>query len=85
MDRWKHRRRLVYVTVAFAVLMVIVGGLDWSDRVVSSQLVVGGVSLITLVLSGYVFAATYDDKWSGYGHSDKSPQDSGAYGDGVDC
>jgi hypothetical protein len=43
--------------------MVLLGGLDWSDRQVSSQLVVGGVSLITLVLSGYVFAATFDDKW----------------------
>ena len=72
-DRWKHRRRLVYVTVVFAVLMVIAGALDWSDRVVASQLVVGGVSLISLVLSGYVFAATFDDKWNrggGYGSSD---------------
>lgn len=31
------------------------------DAYVSSQMVVGGVSLITLVLSGYVLAATYDD------------------------
>lgn len=71
-DRWKHRRRLVYGTVLFAAAMVLVGALDWSDRVVSSQLVVGGVSLISLVLSGYVFAATFDDKWnrSGYGPGD---------------
>ena len=61
-DRWKHRRRLVYSTVAFAAAMVAIGGLDWTDRQVSSQLVIGGVSLITLVLSGYVFAATWDDK-----------------------
>jgi hypothetical protein len=61
--RWLHRRRLVYGALGFAALMVLVGGLDWSDRQVSSQLVVGGVSLITLVLSGYVFAATFDDKW----------------------
>ena len=71
-DRWRHRRRLVYGTVGFAALMVLVGGLDWSDRAVSSQLVVGGVSLLTLVLSGYVFAATFDDKWqrSDYAESD---------------
>jgi hypothetical protein len=61
-DRWTHRRRLVYATVAFAASMVLLGGLDWTDRQVSSQLVIGGVSLITLVLSGYVFAATWDDK-----------------------
>ena len=64
-DRWTHRRRLVYATVAFAAAMVVIGGFDWTDRQVSSQLVIGGVSLITLVLSGYVFAATFDDKWNG--------------------
>ena len=70
--RWKHRRRLVYGTVAFAALMVLIGALDWTDRQVSSQLVVGGVSLITLVLSGYLFTATYDDKWQ---RSDHVPSD----------
>ena len=70
--RWTHRRRLVYGTAAFAALMVLIGALDWSDRQVSSQLVVGGVSLITLILSGYVFAATFDDKWQ---RSDHAPSD----------
>ena len=72
MDRWRHRRRLVYGSLAFAALMVIIGALDWSDRQVSSQLVVGGVSLITRVLSGYLFTATYDDKWQ---RSDHAPSD----------
>ena len=63
---------MVYGTVAFAALMVLIGALDWSDRQVSSQLVVGGVSLITLILSGYVFAATFDDKWQ---RSDHAPSD----------
>ena len=72
MDRWRHRRRLVYGSLSFAALMVIIGALDWSDRQVSSQLVVGGVSLITLVLSGYLFTATYDDKWQ---RSDHAPSD----------
>jgi uncharacterized membrane protein len=61
--RWTHRRRLVYATITFAVIMVTIGAFDWTDRQVSSQLVIGGVSLITLILTGYVFAATYDDKW----------------------
>lgn len=69
-DRWRHRRRLVYFTVGFASCMILFGAFDFSDRVVSSQLVVGGVSLLTLVLSGYVFAATFDDKWSYRGPSD---------------
>jgi len=63
MDRWKHRRRLVYFTVTFASVMILTGAVDFTDRVVSSQLVVGGVSLISLILSGYVFAATFDDRW----------------------
>jgi len=63
MDRWRHRRRLVYFTVGFATAMILFGAVDFTDRAVSSQLVVGGVSLLTLVLSGYVFAATFDDKW----------------------
>ena len=70
--RWKHRRRMVYGSLMFAAGMVLVGALDWSDRQVSSQLVVGGVSLITLILSGYVFAATFDDKWQ---RSDHVPSD----------
>lgn len=63
---------MVYGTVAFAALMVLIGALDWTDRQVSSQLVVGGVSLMTLILSGYVFAATFDDKWQ---RSDHAPSD----------
>ena len=88
-DRWKHRRRLVYFTVGFATAMILFGAVDFSDRQVSSQLVVGGVSLLTLVLSGYVFAATYDDKWSNHrGPSDFPPYEHSpyrrSYGDGLD-
>ena len=63
---------MVYGSLMFAAGMVLVGALDWTDRQVSSQLVVGGVSLITLILSGYVFAATFDDKWQ---RSDHVPSD----------
>ncbi|HEY7822967.1 MAG TPA: hypothetical protein VIG24_09050 [Acidimicrobiia bacterium] len=84
MDRWRHRRRLVYGTVLFAAGMVLIGAFDWSDRVVSSQLVIGGVSLITLILTGYVFASTFDDRWSNYrGPSDFASQDYRADGYGV--
>ena len=83
-DRWKHRRRLVYFTVGFATCMVLIGAFDYTDRAVSSQLVVGGVSLLTLVLSGYVFAATFDDRWSNYrGPSDFDSPDRSADGDGL--
>ena len=84
MDRWKHRRRLVYFTVGFATAMVVIGAFDPADRQVSSQLVVGGVSLLTLILSGYVFASTLDDRWSDYrGPSDFDSPHRRSYGDGV--
>ncbi|HEY7823459.1 MAG TPA: hypothetical protein VIG24_11515 [Acidimicrobiia bacterium] len=87
MDRWRHRRRLVYFTIGFSAAMILIGAFDWTDRQVSSQLVVGGVSLLTLILSGYVFAATFDDKWQ---RADREPSDldspdRGAYGDGMAC
>ena len=84
-DRWKHRRRLVYFTVGFATAMILFGALDFSDRQVSSQLVVGGVSLLTLVLSGYVFAATYDDRWSHRGPSDFDSPHRRSDDYGMDC
>jgi len=70
--RWQHRRRLVYGTLMFGAMTVLVGAFDWTDRQVSSQLVIGGFGLISLILSGYVFAATYDDKWQ---RADDEPSD----------
>ena len=76
----------MYFTVGFATAMIVFGALDFSDRQVSSQLVVGGVSLLTLVLSGYVFAATFDDRWSDYrGPSDFDSPYRRSDGHGMDC
>ncbi len=61
--RWTHRRRLVYGTVGLAWLMIVVAMADFTDRQVSSQLVVGAVSLLSIVLTAYTVTATYDDKW----------------------
>jgi len=63
MRHWKHRRRLVYGTVMVCAFMLTVGAFDWTDRQVSSQLIVGAVSLWTVVLTSYVFGATIDDRW----------------------
>jgi hypothetical protein len=61
--RWTHRRRLVYGTVGLAWLMILVAMFDWTDRQVSSQLTIGAVSLLSIVLTAYTVTATYDDKW----------------------
>jgi hypothetical protein len=82
-DRWRHRRRLVYAAVSLGILMIGSAILDFGDRALSSELVRGGVALISLVLSGYVFAATFDDKWSGDEPLDEYPADGGADGGGC--
>lgn len=60
-DGWKHRRRLIYATVGLAFLMMFVAMLDFTDRAVSSQLVIGSVSLLSLILGSYIGFATYED------------------------
>lgn len=69
--RWRHRRRLIYGTVGLAFTMIVVAMVDVTDRQVSSQLVVGAVSLLSIVLGSYVGFATFDDKWQkDDGHGD---------------
>ena len=70
--RWLHRRRLVYATCLLAFVMVIVAMADWTDRQVSSQLVIGAVGLLSIVLSAYTVTAAYDDKWQ---RADHEPND----------
>jgi hypothetical protein len=82
-DRWRHRRRLVYWAVSLGILMIAAAILDFGDRALSSELVRGGVALISLVLSGYVFAATFDDKWSHDEPVDFGAADGGAGGGGC--
>ena len=62
--QWKHRRRLIYSTYVLCVTMVLFGMATYrSDTSVSRELIVGAVSLLTIILSSYVAFATVDDKW----------------------
>ena len=81
--RWTHRRRLVYGTTGLAWLMILAAMLDVTDRQVSSQLVVGAVSLLSLVLGSYTAFSTFDDKWQRTGHAELPPQDRSSDGDGL--
>ena len=60
--RWRHRRRLVYATTVFAAAMIVFGAFVFRSDMVASELVRNGTILLSAVLSGYVFAATWDDK-----------------------
>ncbi|HEY7823317.1 MAG TPA: hypothetical protein VIG24_10805, partial [Acidimicrobiia bacterium] len=82
---WKYRRSLVIATTGISFLMILVALFDPFDRQVSSQAIVGAVSLLSIVLSAYVGFATVDDRWQRMndGSPYESSQDRGAYGDGL--
>jgi len=62
MPSWKHRRRLIYMSFALAATMIIFGAATWaSDTSVSRELIIGGVALISIILTAYTAFATYED------------------------
>lgn len=62
MPSWKHRRRLIYLSFALSALMIIFGAATYaSDTVVAQQLIIGGVALISIILTAYTAFATYED------------------------
>jgi hypothetical protein len=68
---WKHRRRLIYASYVLGAGMIIFGAITYAtDTQVGSQLVIGGVGLITVILTAYTgFAAWEDIKlWKDEGH-----------------
>lgn len=61
---WHHRRRLIYSTYILSALMILFGAFTYrTDSQVSTQLIVGGVSLISIIVTAYTAFATIDDKW----------------------
>ena len=62
MPPWKHRRRLIYATCILAASMIIFAAATFrSDTNVSSQLIVGGVGLLSITLTAYTGFATWED------------------------
>jgi hypothetical protein len=64
MPSWKHRRRLIYASYVIGAGMIIFGAfIYYSDTQVASQMIIGGVSLISIILTAYTAFATMDDKF----------------------
>lgn len=62
MPPWKHRRKLIYGTCVLAAGMIIFAAVTFkSDTQVATQLIVGGVSLLSITLTAYTAFATYED------------------------
>jgi hypothetical protein len=59
---WKYRRKLIYGGYRLGVAMVVFGAVTFLwDREVSTQLVIGGVALISIILTAYTASATFED------------------------
>jgi hypothetical protein len=59
---WKHRRRLIYASFFIGAFMIGFGAVTYAtDTQVGSQLVIGGVGLITVILTAYTGFAAYED------------------------
>jgi len=66
MPSWKHRRRLIYLSFLLSAAMIVFGAVTWqTDTGVAQQLIIGGVALISIILTAYTAFATYEDtrKW----------------------
>jgi len=61
--KWKIRRRYIFAGFALGVGMVVSSIVAvWQDRLGAGDLITGGVALISLILTSYIFGAAYDDK-----------------------
>jgi hypothetical protein len=60
---WKFRRKLIFGAYRLSVAMIVFGGATFLwDTNVSSQLVIGGVALLTIIVTAYTATATWADK-----------------------
>lgn len=59
---WRFRRKLIFGGYRIGVIMIIFGMFTFFwDTEVSVQLVVGGVALISIILTAYTASATFED------------------------
>lgn len=59
---WNFRRKLIFGSYRVGVVMIIFGMFTFFwDTQVSVQLVIGGVALISIILTAYTATATFED------------------------
>jgi len=64
---WKIRRRYIFVAFALGSLMLLSGSVAvlLNNDSATSDLITGGVALITLILTSYIFGAVWEDRKKG--------------------
>ena len=59
---WAIRRRYIFAAFAIGVGMIVSAVIAiWDDKLGAGDLVTGGVALITLILTSYIFGAAWED------------------------
>lgn len=59
---WRHRRRLIYGAYFLSVFMILWGAATlFADSQVGVELVIGGVALMSIIITAYTTLATYED------------------------
>ena len=59
---WNFRRKLIFGGYRIGAVMIAFGMLTFFwDRDVSVQMVIGGVALISIILTAYTASATFED------------------------
>jgi hypothetical protein len=60
---WRIRRRYIFAAFALGFAMILSAVMAvWQDKLGAGDLVTGGVALITLILTSYIFGAAWEDK-----------------------
>lgn len=60
---WRIRRRYIFAAFTLGVAMIVSAVMAiWDDKLGAGDLVTGGVALITLILTSYIFGAAWEDR-----------------------
>lgn len=59
---WRYRRRLIYGAYFLGFGMVIFGAATvFLDSMIGVELIIGGVALVSIIITAYTTSATYED------------------------
>jgi hypothetical protein len=59
---WRYRRRLIHGAYAMGIGMILFGGITFFyENQVSVEMIIGGVALVSIIVTAYTTSATYED------------------------
>lgn len=59
---WRHRRRLIHISFAMGIAMILFGAFTvYMESSVGVEMVIGGVALLSIIVTAYTTSATYED------------------------